>query len=315
MTMVIQDNRRILVKVAQMYYDEGATQSEIAEKIGISRSLVSKCLTKARDLGIVEITIHDDQLHQYRSLERKLERLYNLREVVCIESVGQESSKRQLGESASEYLQRVIKDGQIIGLSSGTTLYEVAKAMNASQLFPKATIVPLVGGMGNERVDIHSNSIVAKVGTALQSKYELLHVPVMVDTKEAKEVLVRQPSIRSTLHLAEQSDIAVVGIGGRPEESTMVKSYLGSDYQEITNDNEIVGDICYNFINKFGKSVANSWNERVIAIELEKLKEIPLVIGVASGLEKVQSIKAALEGGLLHVLITDEATGNALVEG
>jgi len=312
--VVIQD-RRILVKVAQMYYDEGATQSEIAEKIGISRSLVSKVLTKAREEGIVEIIIHDDQIHQFRNLERKIERLYNLREVVCIESVGHESSKKQLGEATSEYLQRVIRDGQIIGISSGTTLKEVAKAINSVQVFPSATVVPLVGGMGNEQVDIHSNSIVSKVGNALQSKYELLHVPVMVDTKEGKEVLIRQPSIRCTLNLAEQSNIAVVGIGGRPEDSTMVKAYMGSDHQQITNDHEIVGDICYNFINKFGKPVDNSWNERVIAIELEKLKAIPLVIGVASGLEKVQAIKAALEGGLIHVLITDEATGNALVEG
>lgn len=312
---MFKQDKRILVKIAQMYYEEGATQSEIAEKIGISRSLVSKLLTKARDEGIVEIIIHDEHIHQFRNLERKIERLYDLREVVCVESVGKEASKKQLGEAASEYLHRVIRDGQIIGMSSGTTLNEVAKAINSVQLYPTATVVPLVGGMGNERVDIHSNSIVSKVGNALQSKYELLHVPVMVDTKEAREVLIRQPSIRSIFQLAEQSHIAIVGIGGRPEDSTMVKSYMGSDHLQITTDHEIVGDICYNFINKFGKPVINAWNDRVIAIELEKLKTIPLIIGVASGLEKVQAIKAALEGSLIHVLITDEATGNALIEG
>ncbi|WP_040203156.1 sugar-binding transcriptional regulator [Neobacillus jeddahensis] len=313
--MVILDNRRILVKVAQMYYDEGATQSEIAEVIGVSRSLISKYLTKARELGIVEITIHDEGLHQFSQLERKVERLYNLREVVCIESVGQDSSKKQLGEAVSEFLQRVIKDGQIIGFSSGTTLNEVAKVIQSPQLFPSLTIVPLVGGVGNERVDIHSNSIVAKIGAAFQSQCEFLHLPVMVDTKEAKEVLMRQPTIKSTFDLAEQSNIAVVGIGGRPEHSTMVQSYLGTDYQTITEDTEIVGDICYNFINKFGKPVDNSWNERVIALDLRKLQQIPLVIGVAAGIEKVDAIKAALEGSLIHVLITDEVTANALVEG
>jgi deoxyribonucleoside regulator len=312
--VIILDNRRVLVKVAQLYYEEGATQSEIAEKIGVSRSLVSKYLTKARELGIVEITIHDEGLHQFHQLERKVERLYNLREVVCIESVGQESSKKQLGEAAHEFLLRVIKDGQIIGFSSGTTLYEVAKAINSPQIFPAVTIVPLVGGVGNEQVNIHSNSIVAKVGEALQANYELLHIPVMVDTKEAKEVLMRQPSIRNTFDLAEQSSIAVVGIGGSPEHSTMVKSYLGSDHQKLTDETEIVGDICYNFINKFGKPASNSWNERVIALELEKLKKIPLVIAVASGLEKVEAIKAALEGKLVHVLITDQVTANALVK-
>jgi deoxyribonucleoside regulator len=312
--VVILDNRRVLVKVAQMYYEEGSTQSEIAEKIGVSRSLVSKYLTKSRELGIVEITIHDEGQNHFHQLERKVERLYNLREVVCIESVGQESSKKQLGEATNEFLLRVIKDGQTIGFSSGTTLYEVAKAINSPQMFPSVTIVPLVGGVGNERVDIHSNSIVAKVGAALQANYDLLHIPVMVDTKEAKEVLMRQSSIRNTFELAEQSNIAVVGIGGSPEHSTMVKSYLGSGHQKITEDTEIVGDICYNFINRFGKPVLNAWNERVIALELEKLKNIPLVIGVASGLEKVNAIKAALEGNLVHVLITDEVTANALVD-
>jgi deoxyribonucleoside regulator len=311
--MIILDNRRILVKVAQMYYEEGATQSEIAEKIGVSRSLVSKYLTKAKEAGIVEITIHDEGFHQFNHLERKVERLYNLREVVCIESVGLDSSKKQLGEAACDYLLRVIKDGQIIGFSSGTTLNEVANALNSPQVFSSITVVPLVGGMGNEPVDIHSNYIVAKIGDSLKAQYELLHLPVMVDTKEAKEILMRQPSIKSVMSLAENANIAVVGIGGNPEHSTMVKSYLGSEHQKITEDPEIVGDICYNFINRFGNAVNNDWNERVIAIELEKLKKIPLVIGVAAGLEKVNAIKAALEGNLIHVLITDEVTAKALV--
>ncbi|HWO78195.1 MAG TPA: sugar-binding transcriptional regulator [Bacillus sp. (in: firmicutes)] len=312
--MALQENRRILIKVAQMYYEEGATQSEIAEKIGVSRSLISKYLTTARELGIVEIIIHDEHHQQYRKLERKVERLYDLREVVCIDSIGLESSKKQLGEAAAHYLLRMIKDGQIIGISSGTTLHEMAKALSSPQPFPEVTIVPLVGGVGNERVDIHANYLVAKMGDALQAQYELLHVPVMVDSKEAKEVLMRQPSIRKTFELAEKSNIAVVGIGGSPEHSTMVKSYLGSDHEEITQNEEIVGDICYNFINKFGKSIRNTWNERVIAMELETLKKIPLVIGVAAGLEKVNAIKAALEGNLINVLITDEATAKALVE-
>lgn len=312
--MIIVDNRRVLVKVAQMYYEEGATQSEIAEKIGVSRSLVSKYLTKARELGIVEIIIHDEGIHQFSQLERKVERLYGLREVVCIESVGQESSKKQLGEAAAEFLLRVIKDEQIIGFSSGTTLYEIVKAIHSPQMFPSLKIVPLVGGVGNERVDIHSNYIVAKAGSALQASCELLHIPVMVDTKEAKEVLMRQPSIKNIFNLAEQSNIAVVGIGGSPEHSTMVQSYLGSEHQKITEDTRIVGDICYHFIDKFGKPILNEWNERVISIELEKLKKIPLVIGVASGLEKANAIKAALDGNLLDVLITDEVTATALVE-
>ncbi|MGM0878795.1 MAG: sugar-binding transcriptional regulator [Bacillota bacterium] len=308
------DDRRLFVKIAHMYYEEGATQSQIADEIGVSRSLISKYLSKAREEGIVEIIIHDETIHPFRQLEGKLERLYGLREVVCVPNFGNESSKSRLGTAASKFLSRVIREGQTIGVSSGTTLFEVAEAMSTNQHYPSVTFVPLVGGMGNERVDIHANHIVAKLAESLQAQYKLLHSPVMVDSKEAKEIFMRQTSIQNIFDQAAQSNIAIVGIGGTPEHSTMVKSYLGQEYQEYFEQTDVVGDICYNFINKNGQASCNSWNERVIALELEKLKEIPLVIGVACGLEKVQAIKSSLEGRLIHVLVTDEQTANALLD-
>ncbi|MEC1548799.1 sugar-binding transcriptional regulator [Bacillus rugosus] len=312
--MNLPEDNRLFVKIAHMYYEEGRNQLQIAEEIGVSRSLISKYLSKARDLGIVEIIIHDEKIHPYRKLEGKVERLYGLREVVCIPNLGGESSKSRLGSAVCKYLLRVMRDGQTVGVSAGTTLYEVAKAMTSSQPYPSATFVPLVGGMGNERVDIHANHIVAKLAESLQSQYKLLHAPVMVDSKEAKDIFMRQTSIQDIFDLSAKSHIAIVGIGGTPEHSTMVKSYLGQEHQEYFDHTDVVGDICYNFIDENGRSSLSSWNERVIALELDQLREIPLVIGVACGLEKVQAIKAALEGKLVHVLVTDEQTAQALLD-
>jgi len=308
------EDSRLLVKVAHMYYEEGATQSQIADEVGVSRSLISKYLSKARDLGIVEIIIHDDKIHPYRQLEGKIERLYGLREVVCIPNLGGESSKSRLGVAASKYLLRVLKDGQTVGVSAGTTLHEVAKSLTSPHSYPSVTFVPLVGGMGNERVDIHANHIVAQFAESIQAQYKLLHAPVVVDSKEAKEIFMRQNSILNVFELANRSDIAIVGIGGTPEHSTMVKSYLGQDHKGYFDQGDVVGDICYNFINKSGQAADSSWNEKIITLDLERLKEIPLVVGVACGTEKVQAIKAALEGRLIQVLITDEETAKGLLD-
>jgi DNA-binding transcriptional regulator LsrR (DeoR family) len=205
-----------------MYYEEGATQSQIADEVGVSRSLISKYLSKARELGIVEIVIHDDKIHPYRQLEGKIERLYSLREVVCIPNLGGESSKSRLGAAASKYLLRVLKNGQTVGVSAGTTLHEVAKSLTSPQSYPSVTFVPLVGGMGNERMDIHANHIVAQLAESIHAQYKLLHAPVMVDSKEAKEIFMRQNSILNVFELATRSDIAIVGIGGTPEHSTIL---------------------------------------------------------------------------------------------
>ncbi|ALA53874.1 sugar-binding transcriptional regulator [Shouchella clausii] len=311
--MSLLGDRRLLVKIAQMYYEEGATQSEIAQAIGVSRPLISKYLAKARELGVVEIIIHDHDTHPFTGLESKVEKRYGLREVVCVESNENDASKARMGQAASHYLLRMIRDGQTIGMSSGTTLYEVAMALSSSQHFPNVQFIPLVGGMGHERVDIHANQIVAKLADVLKAKCKLLHAPVLVDSKEAKEIIVNQSSIREIFEIGAKADIAMVGIGGTPEHSTMVKSYLQQTKGVIEYEN-IVGDICYNFIGEDGCTIDNDWNARVISMDLDHVKQIPLVIGVASGKEKVKAIKAALRAKLIHVLITDDLTARMLLD-
>ncbi|MBR3119333.1 sugar-binding transcriptional regulator [Oceanobacillus profundus] len=309
------DDRRLMVKIANLYYEAGETQSTIAKKIGVSRSLISKYLSKSKELGIVEIIIHDEDYSTVSSLETKLENQYGLREAICVPDTEQSNSKIQLGTAASKYLHRMIRDDQVVGVSSGTTLYEVATAMSSNQHFPNVCFVPIVGGMGDERVDIHANHIVAKLAEALKATYHLLHAPVVVDSKETREIILKQPSIKNTLELGSKADIAIVGIGGTPEHSTMVRSYINSGITDDLDFDEIAGDICYNFINENGEVVNNSWNEKTITLELNKLKQIPLVVGVAAGVEKVNAIKAALREDLIDVLITDEKTARLLLEG
>lgn len=312
--MSFLEDKRLMVKIAHMYYEEGATQSEIAKVIGVSRSLISKYLTRSRNLGIVEIIIHDHDSHPFTGLESKVEKKFGLRELVCVPDMESDSSKSNMGTAASKYLLRMIKDGQTVGISSGTTLHEVAMAMSSSQYFPKLRFVSLVGGMGDQRVDIHANQIVAKLAESLQAEHRLLHAPVQVDSKEAKKIIIDQSSIKDVFEIGSKANIAVVGIGGTPEHSTMVKSYLNQQLKDDSQYDDIVGDICYNLINKNGEVVANDWNEKSISLDLKKLKEIPLVIGVAAGQEKVKAIKAALRGNLIHVLITDESTARALLD-
>ena len=51
----------------------------------------------------------------------------------------------------------------------------------------------------------------------------------------------------------------------------------------------------------------------MVGISLEQLRALDGVIGVAGGEEKVPAILGALRGGYLNVLITDEATAQAVL--
>ena len=55
--MLSGKERTDLVNVARLYYEQGLTQDQVAKRIGVSRPLVSKMLTRAREAGIVHIEI------------------------------------------------------------------------------------------------------------------------------------------------------------------------------------------------------------------------------------------------------------------
>ena len=63
----------ILLRVSRMYYEQGLTQSEIAERVGYSRPHVPRLLTHAREWGIVRISI-SHPLERILAIEADLRR-------------------------------------------------------------------------------------------------------------------------------------------------------------------------------------------------------------------------------------------------
>jgi lsr operon transcriptional repressor len=50
-------------------------------------------------------------------------------------------------------------------------------------------------------------------------------------------------------------------------------------------------------------------------MSINQLRDMPNVIGVAGGLDKLAAIAGALRGGYLDVLVTDEAVAELLLVG
>ena len=62
-----------------------------------------------------------------------------------------------------------------------------------------------------------------------------------------------------------------------------------------------------------GAEIAFEGADRLIAVELEALRHIPVTIGVAIGSDKVESIIAGARGGYFNQLVTDPATAEAIL--
>lgn len=313
--MSLSDDKRILVEIASLYYEQGLKQEEIAKRVNISRSLVSKFLDKARQEGIVEITIHDEFAGPFRGIEEKLQRKYGLADAICIESSDRGLQGRLLGIAAAKYLARIIKPWDTISVSAGTTVHEAAANFPKQSHMTNVKFIPLVGGMGMEHITIQSNKVCELFAARTGGQAVELHAPITVDDAPSKEVLMRQSFIKRVFEKSDSADIAVVGIGGTPIYSTLTDAYLSDQINENSeySQEKIAGDICYNFIDHTGKLAKCNWNERVLAIDLDRLKNIPKRIGISGGKEKIEGIKAALKGDLVNILVTDEKTARQLI--
>lgn len=310
------DETRMLVKISQLYYIDNMTQSEISKKLGIYRTTISRLLKKAKEDGIVSITIKSDY-NQCFELEKEIEKVFGLKEACIVPSEPKQTNgvkAQALGYAAAEYLKRISKDGDAIGFAWGTTLASLARELTNCKPI-SANIIPLVGGFSDNDSENHVSTIVSKVANEFKAKAHYLYAPAITSDKIIKDAIMKDTNYKSISQLWEIINIAFVGIGALNKSSNVLwnSEYRNNNTININNDNAI-GEICSRFYDVNGDIVDSELNDRTVAIELDKLKTLKYSVGVAESHEKVPSILSALKAKFINVLITTDETARSLLE-
>lgn len=305
--------KRILIKAANMYYMDHMKQSEIAKRMGVDRTTVSKYLKKALEYGIVTINVESDS---YEELEAALERRFGLREAYIVsKSYDMQVIKRNMAHAGLNLLRRIVSEGQVIGLAWGTSIRELTRCARRERL-PKldADFVPIDGGPERIDSDHHVNTLCYELANAFGARSHYIYAPAITRTAEIREAIVHDVNYEKISNFWKQLDIAIVGIGAPVKSSNLVWSGdFGREAIESMTRTGAVGEICSIFYDINGKPVKTPFTDRTIAVPLEKLSTLPYSIGMAASREKVPAIMGALRGHLINVLITDEDTAKILL--
>jgi DNA-binding transcriptional regulator LsrR (DeoR family) len=134
--------------------------------------------------------------------------------------------------------------------------------------------------------------------------------------RTARDSLLAEPAIAEVLDRAQTADIAMVGIGAASiGSSSAIIDALGltSAERKAFMDAGPVGDTCCRFFDAEGRPILGPVHDRVLAIELDQLRRIPTVIGVATGTEKALGVLGAIRGDLVDGLIIDASLALALL--
>jgi len=309
------ETRELLAQVASMYYEEDLTQNEIAEALGLSRVKIYRLLRESRAKQIVTINI-DWMVKRDQGLEQALQSAFGLKDARVLKSSHDHADQtlRQLGYLGARYLESQFHEISTMAICLGRATYEVINAIRPDMQV-NVRIVQAIGSMPYPREAYDSSVLARQLAQKLGGQVMYLTSPLMADTAYAAGVIRSQRHIQQTLETASGAEIALLGIGNlEPASSGFVREgFLSAEELTAFSEDGAVGDLAWRVFDADGELYPCEFNERVIGISLDNLRQIPTTVAVASGASKANAILGALRTGAINVLCTDDKTATAVL--
>ena len=273
--------------------------------IKVSRAGVS--LTQEGKDFITELELYFTEIKDFANLEEKVEEKLDINEVLIVPCNLEHSNLiREIGRVAANYLRRLLRTEDVIAITGGYTMAQVAEMMPfCDEKYNNTIVVPGRGGLGEE-VDIQANTIAASIAKKIGGKYYLLQVPDNLKVENIS-LIKSEPSIQKTLDILQKANILVHGVGNAAEMSAR----RGMDQAEIDEilSKGAIGEAFGYYYNLDGEIV---YSTPSIGLNLKDVENIGTVIAVAGGEKKAEAIKSIISPKYQDVLITDEDTAKRI---
>ena len=303
-----RDRAAVLLEVSRLYWEEDLGQAEIARRTGYSRPTVSRMLTEARRVGIVTVTVAHP-IERLMALEERLVAAFGLTTARVSETApaGGSGIGPDVARSAADLLVENCGPRSVIAVSNGRAVAAVVHHV-AERSWPASTTVAMLGSVGESFNLEDGPDVCRNLSLRLGGRFRSLTVPLVFDSPSLARAVRKEDQVATTLELAARSDVALTGIGTVGSSvSPLLRRWMTPGVVRECRQRNVVAHVC-------GHHVRTSLCDRTLCLDPDRLNEIPLVIGVAAGSDKVVAILAALRGGYLSALVTDESTARSLLE-
>ena len=301
----------MLVAVSHLYYTEGFKQEAVASRLNVSRLAVTRMLKKARDQGIVQISVNRP-LPVLVGVALELERKYSLRSVRVVQTGSTpEETTAAVGQAGAELLCGFLRPGCRIGVAWSRTVSAIVPYARRS-LKTGVCINELAGTYLAPDIPYGVSLVLAE---KLHVPLESIPMPVLVKSERVRQIMLREPMIRRAMVNAARVDIALVGLGNISEESSVAQSgFITPAHLAELAGKGAAGEILMRYYDRRGRYIHASFEKRTVSISWERLRKLPFVVALAFGPQKMEAIRGALAGGIIHGLVTDRSTAVALLD-
>lgn len=310
-----------------IYYNQPVGRRVLANDLGIGERIVRTEINFLKAQGFIEIntsgmTITEDgqeiigklkeSIHELRGLsevENTIKTNFELKKVIIVPGDCDEDRTimNEIGRVAAKYLQSILKDGNIIAITGGSTMKQVVDNMSPINTVNDILVVPARGGMG-ANVETQSNTLAARLAKKVDGKYRLLHVPDNL-SESAISTIIKEKSIGDVLECIYNADILIYGVG-RANKMARRRGLDDTKIKEIEGKGGL-GEAFGYYFDKNGNIV---YATPSIGIKNSRIHKINTLIAVAGGSSKAEAILSTEINNHNSVLITDEGAAKRLLE-
>lgn len=304
----------LLYKIASYYYQDGLLQDEISALEQISRSQISRYLTRAKEEGIVHVSLSLPEVPDIIALERRLESSLRLERVLVAPCHSSKEAVRTsaIASSGGVYLDQVLHGTHVVGFGWGKTLYETSLQIPYSKHTNNTLIIPLIGVSGVNNPIYQINTIIDRIAERRKGQGYYMALP----TYRQKVIPIgsidnaRISRLKSYWRVL---DAAVFGLGTIRQSEQFMGEEARPLYNQRVRKSKAEAEILSQFFFKDGNLVDFDEDDYIqLAFALEDLKQVPLSICLAGGNEKVNGIIQGARLSYFKHLVTDQFTARLL---
>lgn len=297
--------------VARRFYLDGASKSEIATELGLSRFKVARMLEQARSAGLVRIELHyEGELDL--DLSVRLAAHFGLGRCLVIDSTEDDEAllRANLGRIAAGLLGEILDENDVLGLAWSRTLMAMRSALTT---LPPCGVVQLTGALSRPDVDEGSIELVRDVARIANGPAFCFYAPMILPEAETARSLRAQTEVAQAMQRFSTLTKAIVTIGAwSPEQSTVADAVGRSEY-EADKRLGVRAELCGILLDADGEPVRTALSERIIGIQPDQLRAVPEIIAIAYGNRKAHAVRAAIRGGFATSLITHASLARELL--
>jgi deoxyribonucleoside regulator len=306
-----------VARAARLYYLEGQPQSQIAKSLDVSAPSVSRLLTRARDENLIQFTIAEPYA-SCLDLELELADAFGLAEVLVAPNVNDDpaATKKAVAMEAARLVQRVTTPEDIIGLAWGGTMYHLIHYLNPCRRVD-ASFVTMHGSISCCGPELDAANLVHRIAMAFGGHQFTIEADGLQDSVDEAGAISSSPDVAAVERFYERITFSISGVGSLYPQlgSRLVNStYLTpSEINELTAAGAY-GDLVLRFFDYDGNECDTSMRDRTLSITFDQYRQIPHRLVAAYGPQKAETVRAALRGNLLNVLVVDEGLARQLLQ-